>query len=79
MARTCVRGADLMYKYCKEHDLPAERCGKLIVACNEEEHAQVEKLYKQGTANGVKDLEIIYKDEVNYFTIYIYIYIYINR
>ncbi|KAG2225685.1 hypothetical protein INT45_012157 [Circinella minor] len=64
MAHTCVRGAELMYKYCEENDLPAERCGKLIVACNEEEHAQVEKLYKQGTANGVKDLEIIYKDEI---------------
>ncbi|KAL0079144.1 FAD dependent oxidoreductase [Phycomyces blakesleeanus] len=59
MAHTCVRGADLMYKYCEDHDLPVDRCGKFIVACNEEEHKQVEKLYRQGTANGVKGLEII--------------------
>ncbi|KAI8147780.1 FAD dependent oxidoreductase [Fennellomyces sp. T-0311] len=64
MAHTCVRGAELMYQYCEEHGLPAERCGKLIVACNEEEHAQVEKLYNQGTANGVKDLEILYRDQI---------------
>ncbi|KAI8973753.1 FAD dependent oxidoreductase [Mycotypha africana] len=59
MAYTCVRGADLMYAYCEEHKLPVQRCGKLVVACNPEEHKQVEKLYRQGTANGVKGLEII--------------------
>ncbi|KAI9496039.1 FAD dependent oxidoreductase [Zychaea mexicana] len=64
MAHTCVRGAELMYKYCDENNLPVERCGKLVVACNEDEHAQVEKLYKQGTANGVQGLEIIYRDQI---------------
>ncbi|CAO3651836.1 unnamed protein product [Mucor hiemalis] len=64
MAYTCTRGADLMYAYCEEHGLPVERCGKLVVACNEKEHEQVEKLYRQGTANGVKGLEIIYDKEI---------------
>ena len=63
MARTCVHGAELMYKYCEEHGLPAERVGKMIVALNEEEHKTVKALYEKGTANGVKGLEIIYKDE----------------
>lgn len=66
MAHTCVRGAELMYKYCEEKQLPVERCGKFIVAANEGEHAQVEKLYSQGTANGVQGLEIIYRDQVGY-------------
>lgn len=65
MAHTCVRGAELMYKYCEEHDLPAERCGKFIVAVNKAEHAQVEHLYHQGKANGVQGLEIISGDEVD--------------
>lgn len=69
MAQTCVRGADLMYEYCEQHDLPVERCGKLVVACNEKEHEQVEKLYHQGTANGVKGLKIISCDEVNFLQI----------
>ncbi|KAI9317558.1 FAD dependent oxidoreductase-domain-containing protein [Dichotomocladium elegans] len=64
MARTCVRGAELMYKYCEEHNLPAEKCGKFIVACNEGEHNMVEKLYHQGKANGVQGLEIIYRDQI---------------
>jgi hypothetical protein len=58
MAHTCVRGNELMYKFCEENSLPAERCGKMIVATTPEEHKQVEKLYKQGNANGVKGLEI---------------------
>ncbi|ORX86398.1 FAD dependent oxidoreductase [Basidiobolus meristosporus CBS 931.73] len=64
MAHTCVRGADLMYKYCEDHGLPVERCGKLVVAVNEKEHAQVEKLYRQGTANGVKGLKILDGEQV---------------
>ncbi|KAL1926235.1 hypothetical protein VTP01DRAFT_5932 [Rhizomucor pusillus] len=64
MAHTCVHGAELMYKYCEENDLPAERCGKFIVASNEAEHAQVEKLYHQGNANGVQGLEIFSGEKV---------------
>lgn len=64
MAHTCVHGAELMYKYCEENDLPAERCGKFIVASNEAEHVQVEKLYHQGNANGVQGLEIFSGEKV---------------
>lgn len=64
MAHTCVHGADLMYKYAEKHQLPVQRCGKLVVAATEAEHAEVEKLYRQGVANGVKDLEIVYRDQV---------------
>jgi L-2-hydroxyglutarate oxidase LhgO len=67
MAHTCVRGAELMYKYCEEHKLPAERVGKIIVAINEQEHPVIEELYRRGTANGVKGLEIIYKERVSPF------------
>lgn len=73
MAHTCVRGADLMYEYCEEHSLPVERCGKLVVACNEQEHTQVEKLYRQGTANGVKGLKIMNSDEVTSSTLFVFI------
>ncbi|CAO3642613.1 unnamed protein product [Cunninghamella blakesleeana] len=64
MAKTCVRGARMMYEYAEEHELPVERCGKFIVASNKDEHKQVELLYEQGCANGVQDLEIIYSDKI---------------
>jgi len=64
MALTCVRGAELMYKYCAEKRLPHDRVGKLIVAATEQEHAQVKLLYERGTANGVKGLRVLTGAEV---------------
>ena len=64
MALTCVRGAELMYKYCAEKRLPHDRVGKLIVAANEKEHEQVKLLYERGTANGVQGLRILTGAEV---------------
>ncbi|KAI8371460.1 FAD dependent oxidoreductase-domain-containing protein [Radiomyces spectabilis] len=64
MAKTCVRGADLMYEYCKQNQLPVERCGKLIVAVNEEEHKTVERLLETATLNGAKDLQILNSEEI---------------
>ena len=59
MAATCVRGSKLMYDYAAEQGIPVSRCGKLIVAVNEQEHAHVAKLFAQGTANGVPGLAIL--------------------
>ena len=64
MARTCVRGAELMYAYCKEKKLPHDRVGKLIVAANEKEHAQVQLLFERGNANGVPGLRVLTGAEV---------------
>ncbi|EGD76287.1 L-2-hydroxyglutarate dehydrogenase [Salpingoeca rosetta] len=64
MAKCCVRGLNLMYEYCDQKGLPYDRCGKLIVAATEEEHATVEALYERGTTNGVRDLEIVHADRM---------------
>merc|ERR1719203_476827 len=64
MAKCCVEGADMMYAYAAKKNIPHERVGKLICAPTEEEHPQVEMLYKQGVANGVKDLRILTRKEI---------------
>jgi (S)-2-hydroxyglutarate dehydrogenase len=55
-ARLCVEGARLMYEFCDSHGIPAERCGKLIVATDEFELARLDELERRGRANGVPGL-----------------------
>ncbi len=56
-AQYCVRGKDLLYKYCDENKIPVQRCGKLIVAFNEAEVEGMKEYEKIGKANGVLDME----------------------
>lgn len=37
MAKLCVRGAEKMYEYCAQNNIPHKRIGKLIVASDESE------------------------------------------
>ena len=64
MAKTCVHGAALMYKYCGEHGLPHARVGKLIVASTPEEAPVVQLLYERGNANGVEGLKVLGPEEI---------------
>ncbi|XP_019953508.2 L-2-hydroxyglutarate dehydrogenase, mitochondrial [Paralichthys olivaceus] len=58
-ARLCVRGATLAYEYCDKKGLPYKRCGKLIVAVEQEEIPRLKALYERGMKNNVRDLSII--------------------
>ena len=55
-ARLCVEGARLLYDYCDERGLGAERCGKVIVATESDELGRLDELERRGRANGVPGL-----------------------
>ncbi|KAM9707625.1 L-2-hydroxyglutarate dehydrogenase, mitochondrial [Menidia menidia] len=58
-ARLCVRGATLAYEYCEKKGIPYRRCGKLIVAVEQEEIPRLKALYQRGLKNNVRDLSIL--------------------
>ncbi|KAM9842823.1 L-2-hydroxyglutarate dehydrogenase, mitochondrial [Aulostomus maculatus] len=58
-ARLCVRGATLAYEYCDKKELPYKKCGKLIVAVEQEEIPRLKALYDRGLKNNVRGLSIV--------------------
>jgi len=55
-ARTCVAGRQLLYEYCEAHNVPFRRCGKLIVATNENQVLELKEIQKKAHGNGVADV-----------------------
>jgi L-2-hydroxyglutarate oxidase len=55
-ARNCVAGREALYRFCAEHGVPHERCGKLVVAVNRDEVARLDELERRGRANGLTGL-----------------------
>lgn len=63
-ASLCVRGKALLYDYCEQQSIPCGRIGKLIVATAAEEISQLEHIYSQAAANGVRDLQWLSQEEL---------------
>jgi L-2-hydroxyglutarate oxidase LhgO len=55
-ARLCVSGKHLLYAYCDARGVGHSRCGKLIVATDQEQGRILEKIEATSHANGVDDL-----------------------
>ena len=62
-ARLCVEGARAMVEFCREHALPCQVCGKVIVATHEE-FPRLE-LRRRGEANGLTGLRLIGAGELH--------------
>lgn len=58
-AKACVAGKAKLLRFCEEHGIAYELCGKVIVATHDEELPWLEQLYQRGLANGVPGLELI--------------------
>src|SRR5579862_9700325 len=58
-ARLCVEGAAAMVEFCREHGIPHEVCGKVIVATGTDELPRLEELRRRGEANGLTGLRMI--------------------
>lgn len=55
-ATMCVQGRELLYRYCSDHHVDYRRCGKFIVAVNEAQVTELQRIEGVARANGVTDL-----------------------
>jgi L-2-hydroxyglutarate oxidase len=63
-ARDCVEGREAMYRFCAEHGIPHERCGKLVVATEARELPGLDELERRGRANGLAGLRRLGPEEI---------------
>ncbi len=64
-ARLSVPGRHALYRYCEEHQVNHRRIGKVVVACDETELPGLMKYRKQAEINGVNDLRMLDRAELN--------------
>ncbi len=60
-AQFCVEGRDLLYDFCANYNVSHQRCGKIIVATDAAQEAQLLALRERAIANGVSDLRLLDK------------------
>lgn len=58
-AVNCVKGRRELVAFAKEHKIPHDVCGKIIVATQESELPPLNKVFQNGLANGVEGIEMI--------------------
>lgn len=63
-AENCVRGREALYKFCEEHNILHERCGKIIVATRPEELPALETLEKRAGSNGLNGIKRLTAEEI---------------
>jgi (S)-2-hydroxyglutarate dehydrogenase len=63
-ALNCIRGYRMLLEFAREHNIPHEICGKVVVATLEEELPRLENLYQRGHANGLNQIKKIGPEEI---------------
>jgi (S)-2-hydroxyglutarate dehydrogenase len=63
-AQLCVQGADDMVRFCQEHSVPYDICGKVIVATEKGEIPRLKELYTRGQRNGLRGLRMLHGEEI---------------
>lgn len=63
-ARTCAQGREALYRFCEEHGIPFERCGKVVIATSEDEIPRLDELERRGRANGLMGIRRLRAEEI---------------
>jgi L-2-hydroxyglutarate oxidase len=63
-ARNCVEGREAMYRFCQDHGIAHDRCGKVIVATTEAELPSLANLEKRAKDNGLVEVRRLKQAEI---------------
>jgi L-2-hydroxyglutarate oxidase LhgO len=63
-ALLCARGRAMLERFCDEHHVTYERCGKVVVATRADELPRLDELERRGRANGLKGVRRIGPEEL---------------
>jgi L-2-hydroxyglutarate oxidase len=63
-ARLAVEGIRSMVAFCREHDIPHDICGKVVVASDDRERRFLDDLAARGEANGLRGLVYLSSGEL---------------
>jgi (S)-2-hydroxyglutarate dehydrogenase len=66
-ARLCTEGREAMYAFCQQHNIPHDRCGKVVVATRESELPALSELERRGAANGLTGIRRLSAEELHEF------------
>jgi L-2-hydroxyglutarate oxidase LhgO len=63
-ARLCAAGRDELVRFCRDHEVKHEICGKVVVATRDDQLPALAELYRRGSENGVAGLQMLTPREV---------------
>jgi len=63
-ARNCTLGREALYRFCEEHGIAHDHCGKVIVATHTRELPALDTLEKRGQENGLVGLRRLSAEEI---------------
>jgi L-2-hydroxyglutarate oxidase len=63
-AANCTLGREMMYAFCLEHNIPFDKCGKIVVAATKEEIPSLNMLEERGRSNGLIGIKRLSTSEI---------------
>ena len=63
-AENCVKGRHELVRFAKEHHVPHDVCGKVVVAANALEMGSLNKIHGLGLENKIEGIELINSDQI---------------
>lgn len=64
-SKFCISGSKLLTQYCHKNNITLNKCGKVVVVCNNEDLQELQLLYKKALDNGA-NIQLIDEEELNF-------------